>query len=328
MFSRTSESADWKSYCFFVILLITEPFASIAGNFKNRLYLNTTPLGIPNLEPMQIISILLLCPTLAFAQYSTKKVIVEGKGSPVILLAGGRWDMQSFSEPAAALSSNYLVIRMEHFNVQYANEGLTLPQGYSLQQESEAIGRTLDSLGINEPVVLIGWSFGALMAMDFALNHPTRIRQLVLYEPPAFWVAQAKGESPERMQEMIELTNTFTPTATITEGQLAQFRCILDSCDTVQIRKHHQWSVWAQHKGRLRGLSVVANHTDSLARLKDFKQPVLILTGEGTVAFHRRINQLLAEEFPLATAKEIAGGHSAPQAAVLEFIEAIKDFLK
>lgn len=253
---------------------------------------------------------------------------MEGKGSPVILLAGGRWDMQSFSEPAAALSGHHQVIRMEHFNVQFANEGLTLPDGYSLQQESNAIGRTLDSLGIKEPVTLVGWSFGALLAMDFSLNHPNRIRQLVLYEPPAFWVAKAKGESPAGMQQMIQLSKTFTPSATITEGELALFRCILDRCDTTQIRNHPQWPVWARQKNRLRGLSVVANHSDSLSRLHAFKQPVLILTGKGTVAFHKRINELLAEEFPIATMKEITGGHSAPQEAVLEFIKAIREFIK
>jgi pimeloyl-ACP methyl ester carboxylesterase len=133
-----------------------------------------------NSNTMRLFAILLLCPIFLFAQYSTKKAIVNGKGSPVVLLAGGRWDMQSFSEPAAALSSNHRVIRMEHFNVQYASDGMTLPQGYSLEQESEAIGRTLDSLGVKEPVVLIGWSFGALMAMDFAFNHPTRVIKLVL----------------------------------------------------------------------------------------------------------------------------------------------------
>ncbi|GAA4459505.1 alpha/beta hydrolase [Nibrella saemangeumensis] len=253
---------------------------------------------------------------------------MEGKGAPVVLLAGGRWDMKSFSEPAAVLSIDHRVIRMEHFNVQYANEGLPLPPGYSLKQESEAIGRTLDALGVKEPVTLIGWSFGALLAMDFALNHPERIRKLVLYEPPAFWVAKAKGESPEGMQQMIQLSKSFTPSSTITEGQLAQFRCILDHCDTTQLRRHPQWPVWVKQKDRLRGLSVVANHTDSITRLHAFKQPVLLLTGKGTVAFHRRINQLLAEEFPRVTAKEIAGGHSAPQAAVQEFINAIQEFIK
>ena len=171
---------------------------------------------------MRLLFFLLLCPITMFAQYSTKKVIVEGMGAPVVLLAGGRWDMQSFSEPAEALSRSHQVIRMEHFNVQYASEGMTLPSGYSLRWESEAIGRTLDSLGIKEPVVLVGWSFGALMAMDFALNHPTRVRQVVLYEPPAFWVAKARGESPEGLQRMIRLTQTFTPTTAQNQHRLLE----------------------------------------------------------------------------------------------------------
>ena len=277
---------------------------------------------------MRLLFLLLLIPSLVLSQFSFKKVIVEGNGSPVVLLAGGRWDMQSFSQPAAALSSKHLVIRMEHFNVQYASEGKVLPPGYSLHQESAAIARTLDSLKIKEPAVVIGWSFGALMAMDFALNNPEWVRQLVLYEPPAFWVAKARDESPAGMQKMIELSKNFTPDATITEDHLAQFRCILDSCDTAQIRRHPQWVAWSKQRNRLRGLSVVANHTDSINRLHDFKKPVLLLTGKGTVFFHRRINELLAEEFPVASVKEIAGGHSAPQVAVTEFIQAIQQFIK
>ena len=277
---------------------------------------------------MRPLLFLLFFQSVAFAQYSSKKVIVEGKGSPVVLLAGGRWDMQSFSQPSTALSSNHQVIRMEHFNVQYAAAGLTLPRGYSVKKESEAIGRTLDSLGIKKPVVLIGWSYGALMAMDFALDHPERIKKLVLYEPPAFWVAKAKGESPKGMEQMIQLTRSFTPDAAITENQLALFRCILDSCDTAAIRNHPQWQVWAKQKDRLRGLSAVANHADSIARVNSFRRQVLLLTGKGTVAFHRRINEILLTEFPKAKLKEIAGGHSAPQVSVGEFIQAIKRFIQ
>jgi pimeloyl-ACP methyl ester carboxylesterase len=276
---------------------------------------------------MRTLFLLIFIQSAAFAQYSTKKVLVNGSGSPVVLLAGGRWDMQSFSAPAEALSGNHQVIRMEHFNVQYANKGVTLPPGYSVEKESEAIGRTLDSLGIDEPVVLVGWSFGALMAMNFALDHPDRVKKLVLYEPPAFWMAKAKGESPRGMEQMIQLTQSFTPGAAITENQLAQFRCILDSCDTAVIRSHPQWKTWSKYKDRLRGLSVVANHRDSIARLRAFGKPVLLLTGKGTVPFHRRINELLEMEFRDSTLKEIAGGHSAPQEAVKEFIQAIQDFI-
>jgi pimeloyl-ACP methyl ester carboxylesterase len=328
---------SWAEYLSFSFRLLIDCGAKVKRQYSNaqiawwylrQVVLEDYSFAFTKSKDIRLFFFLLLCPTLVLAQYSSKKVIVEGKGSPVVLLAGGRWDMQSFSRPAAALSGNHIVIRMEHFNVQYADERKILPSGYSLQQESAAIARTLDSLEIKEPVVVIGWSYGALMAMDFALNHPRRIRQLVLYEPPAFWVAKAKGESPEGMQQMIQLTKTFTPDASISEAQLAQFRCILDSCNTAVIRKHPKWPVWVKQKDRLRGLSVVANHTDSIERLHSFEQPVLILTGKGTVAFHRRINELLAKEFPVVTTKEIAGGHSAPQGAINEFIRAIKEFVK
>lgn len=277
---------------------------------------------------MRFFVVLLFLHSVSFAQYTTKKVIVNGSGPPLVLLAGGRWDMQSFSDPATSLGSTHRVIRMEHFNVQYANNGLLLPAGYSLKKESDAIGSTLDSLGIKHPVVLVGWSFGALMAMDFALNYPERVSKLVLYEPPAFWLAHAKGESPENMETMIQLTKAFTPQASITEAQLAAFRCLLDKCDTAEIRNHPQWQVWASRKDRLRGLSVVANHVDTITRLQSFKQPVLILTGKGTVKFHRRINELLNNEFPNSSLIEIAGGHSAPQEAVREFIDVVSGFIR
>ncbi len=272
--------------------------------------------------------LLLICQTAVYAQYTPKQVKVEGRGSPVVLLAGGRWDMESFTHPAKALSGKHQVIRMEHFNVQYAKEGLPLPVNYSLATESEAIGYSLDSLKIEGPVILVGWSYGALMALDFALNHPTRVRKLILYEPPAFWVAKAKGESPAGMHQMLQLLQSFTPNATITPAQYAQFRCILEGCDPSVIVTHPQWSTWVKQKDRLRGLSAVANHTDSIKRLQSFKQPVLILTGAGTVAYHKRINQLLAVELPEAKSKDIAGGHSAPQSAVDEFIQILIEFVE
>jgi pimeloyl-ACP methyl ester carboxylesterase len=236
--------------------------------------------------------------------------------------------MASFSQPAKALSGKHQVIRMEHLNVQYAKEGLSLPANYSLATESEAIGYTLDSLKIEGPVVLVGWSYGALIALDFALNHPSRVRKLILYEPPAFWVATAKGESPAGMQQMLQLLQSFTPNATITQAQYAQFRCILEGCDPLVITTHPQWSTWVKQKDRLRGLSAVATHSDSLKRLQSFRQPVLILTGAGTVAYHQRINQLLAVELPGAKSKDIPGGHTAPQAAVDEFIQTIVEFVE
>jgi hypothetical protein len=55
---------------------------------------------------------------------------------------------------------------------------------------------------------------------------------------------------------------------------------------------------------------------------------VLLINGASTVAFHKRINQLLAAEFPNSFQKEIPGGHNAPVAYPADFIKAMTDFIK
>lgn len=257
-----------------------------------------------------------------------KKVLIEGKGTPIVMLPGGTADISAYAPHAKELSANHKVIRMENLNVQYGDENRILPVNYSVQLESEAIGNTLDSLSIKEPVVLVGWSYGAVIALDFALNHPSRIRSLILFEPPSFWIAKAKKESPAGMKDMQELSSRFVRSAVITEEDVKDFRCELLNCDTIDIKKLSQWPTWLRQKDRLKGLAAVAAYTNKIKNLNRFKKPVLMMNGSSTVAFHKRINELLFAEFPDATKKEIPGGHNAPVASANEFIKTVIDFIK
>ncbi len=262
------------------------------------------------------------------AQHKIKKILVEGEGIPMVMLAGGTADMSVYSLPSKELSSGYKIIRMEHFNVQYATEGLTLPKNYSVRMESEAIKYTLDSLNIKEPIILVGHSYGGLIALDFALNYPGRILSLVLIEPPVFGIAKAKNEIPDGMIKMQKLTKELTPDAEITEELVERFRCELLNCDTFSIRQRPQWATWIKQKNRLRGLSAVGNYTLDLKKLHQFQKPVLIITGTETVLFHKRINELLAEEFAHVKTATIQSGHAIPSTAPKELVKCLLEFLK
>jgi len=275
----------------------------------------------------KLVWIAVLLPLCSSAQL-IKKVLVDGYGTPVVMLPGGTADISVFEQHAKQLSATYKVIRMEHFNVQFADENRMLPVDYSVKMESEAVGTTLDSLRITDPVVLVGWSYGGVIALDFALNHPERVRSLILSEPPSFWIAEAKKESPEGMQKIIELTSHFTPSAVITEKDVKEFRCAFLNCDSVDITKLPQWPTWLKQKNRLRGTAAVSAYKNKVENLQHFKKPVLLINGSSTVAFHKRINQLLATEFPNSSQKEIPGGHNAPTAYPAEFIRAMTDFIK
>lgn len=261
------------------------------------------------------------------AQQKTKKILVEGNGPPIVLLAGGTQDMSVYTYHSKELSRNYKVIRMEHFNVEYAANGLQLPKNYSARIESEAIKYTLDSLKIKGPIVLAGHSYGGVIALDFALNHPEYLRLLVLSEPPVFDIASIKKVSPEGMKKMAELTKELTPTTLINEELLEKFRCGLLHCDTIFIRQHPQWATWLKQKDRLRGLSAVSDYKINLKKLHKFKKPVLLISGNETVAFHKKINQLLATELPVARIVNIPGDHAAPVISPDDFIKILNDFI-
>ncbi len=263
----------------------------------------------------------------AGGQPKIKKYLIEGEGTPIVMLNGGTADMSVFAAHSKELSHDYKVIRMEQFNIEYATENLMLPKNYSVRMESEAIKYTLHALNIREPVILIGHSYGGLIALDFALNHPQYVRALVLIEPPAFEMAKAKNESPEGMKKMQELSKQFTPQAKITEDMVKQFRCELMNCDTFDIHQHPLWMTWVKQKNRLRGLSAVSNYKMDFKKLHQFKKPVLIVTGTQTVPFHKRINELLAAEFSFAKTATIHGGHTAVNTNPKEFIECLSKFL-
>lgn len=58
------------------------------------------------------------------------------------------------------------------------------PGAFSMHDCGQALGEVLDALTIFEPVVVIGTSWGGLVAGEFALSQPSRTRALVMLNTP------------------------------------------------------------------------------------------------------------------------------------------------
>ena len=80
----------------------------------------------------------------------------------------------------------------------------------SAQNEAEEFAALLDALGETEPIILLAWSGGGLVAQIFAADHPERVAGLILMDaiPPGYdlWATQAfpnryPRERFERMEE-------------------------------------------------------------------------------------------------------------------------------
>lgn len=262
------------------------------------------------------------------AQAKTKEVLIDGRGQPIVLLHGGTFDYTAFAAHSKLLADTFTVIRMLQLNVQYADAGWTLPNDYSVKMESDAIMSTLDSLHITAPVILVGHSYGGVIAFDFAINHPDRIKSLVLVEPPLFDIARRKGEYSEKMKRIDELSVHFTPQAAVTEEMIKSFRCEMTNCDTFDIRTHPMWPKWLKQKDRLKGLSVVSIYKIDFKKLHAFSKPLLVVTGTKTIEPNKTVDRLLSREFSNARTASLTGDHIAIYQNPENFVYTLKSFLR
>ena len=102
--------------------------------------------------------------------------IEQGQGQPLILLHGNGEDSSYFVHQISHLSKKYCV-----FAIDTRSHGKS-PRGdkpFTIKQFTEDLNDFMDEKDIAK-VVLLGFSDGGNIALEFALKHPDRIENLIL----------------------------------------------------------------------------------------------------------------------------------------------------
>jgi pimeloyl-ACP methyl ester carboxylesterase len=100
-----------------------------------------------------------------------------GRGEPVILLHGGLANANYWGSQVRALQSHYRVIVMDSRGHGRSTRD-DKPYGYDLMA-ADVIG-LMDFLKIPKAAI-VGWSDGAIIGLDIALNHPERLTKLFAF---------------------------------------------------------------------------------------------------------------------------------------------------
>ena len=253
----------------------------------------------------------------------------EGMGAAVVMIGGGLIGNENWAEHSRHLRDTYLVIRLQNMAVHYGLQDKELPADYSVRMESCAVRAALDQLGLRAPVHLAGHSLGALIALDFALHHPDRVRTLTLSEPPAAWLLDDRERQAPDVQAW-ERVITGLRKPRISETDLWSFLCAVGGCPAPSLSQARQLPWWAdrlRYRRSLRGVYAVVAHRDDPELLVRFDKPTLYIAGTGTAPVHRRFNAAFARAKPTARILTLPGGHSAIQVSLQPTLKALEAHL-
>jgi pimeloyl-ACP methyl ester carboxylesterase len=100
-----------------------------------------------------------------------------GKGETVILLHGGLGNSAYWGNQVPVLAQHYRVVVMDSRGHGRSTRD-SRPYGYDLMAD-DVVG-LMDALKIDKAAI-VGWSDGAILGLDIALRHPTRISKLFAF---------------------------------------------------------------------------------------------------------------------------------------------------
>lgn len=214
----------------------------------------------------------------------------EGAGPPLVLVHGTSSSLHTWDGWASRLAPHRRVVRLD-----LRGFGLTGPvpdRDYRVARMAEDVARLLDRLGVEQADVA-GNSLGGNVAVRFALEHPKRVRKLVLLAatglsgfvpPPTFRLAQA----PVLGNLMLFATPRFVVELNLRDvyGDPARLEAPIVDRHWKLMRAEGNRRALVDH---LRGPS----EPDLDARLGELHMPVLVMWGERD----RWVDPAFAERF-------------------------------
>jgi pimeloyl-ACP methyl ester carboxylesterase len=256
---------------------------------------------------------------------------VHGDGTPLVLAHGYTASLEMWRDQVAPLSEKYrLVIYDTRGHGKTTAPESTDAYGLATDYVADQLA-LMDHLGIDQAHAG-GLSMGGMIAQEFALRHPSRVRTLTLMcttpgGPKSFGYAEmvANGKllddikdlselaTPERMQEGIDVM--FTPEFMKAPG--AGFQAMITSS-----------IMYPSTLAGLRGqVAAIAAH-DTVDRLGEIRVPTFVTAGEDDTLVDARNSPLLAERIRGARLKMFAGQRHGFTAEVPEAVNsALVEFL-
>lgn len=247
------------------------------------------------------------CTTLSYDKY--------GSGPSLVLVHGCFSDHRTNWEFVKPLFEKQFTV----YAIARRGRGETdVTVGHSLDDESLDIVTLIQA--IDEPVLLLGHSYGAQTALAAAAKVPDRVRKLVLYEAP--WPHSVSKEALARL-EMLARTDDWENFAlTFFRDQL-----LVPVEDLNQLRRTELWPpIIADAKASLGDLRALSRYSFKAEHFRRLQVPVLLQIGTESPR-DLYVTDALAAILPDVRIEELAGqAHEGMTTAPSLYVEAVSRF--
>ncbi|TVQ05817.1 MAG: alpha/beta hydrolase [Balneolaceae bacterium] len=243
-----------------------------------------------------------------------------GSGPSLVLVHGSagdhtRWELFDIRP---TLSQHFTVYAIDRRG--RSGSGDVSP--YMPEREFEDVAAVADS--INEPVTLLGHSYGAFCALGASLI-TYHVHKLILYEP-VFRVTQHQFVSDDVIEEM-EILLAKGNNEKLLELFLKEVaRISRDEIEVLRSAPNWQTRVDAAHT-LLRETVTPTRFTFDPGQFADMTTPTLLLTGSESPAFFKEVTRAVHDMLPNSRIESFQGhGHVAMNSAPDLFVEKIVAF--
>ena len=154
--------------------------------------------------------------------------------------------------------------------------------GNSVEAQVAHLALILDSLGVKEPICVVGNSYGGAIAANFAEQYPERVEALVIYDGPVSDYTSAMADSVARSVGALDITDLFTPKNADEQYRLLSLALFEPPhVPRFALKQMYKRQV-AQRADHLALLQDLLKHEDQYARKQyQWAMPTYVIWGEG-----------------------------------------------
>lgn len=118
--------------------------------------------------------------------------ILEGSGKPIVFLCGTFTKLQMWNYQIDFFKEKMMVVT---FDNRGSGKSSRPNYHYTMEMLVGDLRNLLDFLKIKEPIHLCGSSMGAMISQKFALEHPERVKTLILCAPTSYYPSKTTEQN-------------------------------------------------------------------------------------------------------------------------------------